>query len=179
MNKKLKTQNSKFKIRRGFTLVEMILYVAIVSIFVTAMIEFALNIVYGRVKSYTQQEVNQNMRLAGKRINFEIRNATGVNSVSASSVNLAVSDSARNPTVIGLNGGRLTIGYGVSGSCPTTAPCNLTSNLVNVSNLTFSDLSVSPFSTNIRFSITIESSGSVIEQQYPETYAGAAELRSK
>ena len=158
---------------------EMLLYVVIVSIFVTAMVSFAWDAIYGRVKSYTHQEVNQNIRLAGKRINFEIRNATGVNEpVGPSSISLQMSDSARNPTIIDVSSGRLRIGYGSAGACPTTAPCNLTSNLVNVSNLTFTDLRVLPDSINIKFSITVESTGDRQEFQKTETYESSSELRS-
>ena len=168
----------KSNLKLGFTLVEMILYVAIVSIFVTAMVSFAWDAIYGRVKSYTHQEVNQNIRLAGKRINFEIRNAAGVNSASGSNLNLAMSDSSRNPTIIDVSGERLRIGYGSSGTCPTSNPCNLTSNIVSVTNLNFTDLSVSPDSINIKFSITVESTGDRQEFQKTETYESSSELRS-
>jgi len=73
--KKISKRNS------GFTLVELILYIALVSIFLTGVIMFTWDILYGRVKSYVQEEVNQNSRFAAKRIIYEIRNASGVNSV--------------------------------------------------------------------------------------------------
>ena len=174
----IKSQISNLKSQKGFTLVEMLLYVVIVSIFVTAMVSFAWDAIYGRVKSYTHQEVNQNIRLASKRINFEIRNASGVNTASGSTLDLAMSDSSLNPTVIDVSSGRLRIGYGSAGPCPTSAPCNLTSNIVNVSNLTFTNLSVSPDSINIKFSITVESTGDRQEFQKTEIYESSSELRS-
>lgn len=161
----------------GFTLIEMLLYVAIISILITAMISFSWDAIYGGVRSSTEQEVNQNTRLAAKRILYEIRNASGVNIVSGSTLNLSSSDSSRNPTVIDVSGGRLRIGYGASGPCPTSSPCYLTSNQVTVSNLIFTNLSSSPYE-NIKFSITVEATGGVQEFNKSETFIGAGEVRS-
>src|SRR3989344_8835546 len=87
-----------FGISKGFTLIELILYIAIVGIFISGAILFAWDIIYGRVRSNAQQQVSQNLRLAGKRMIYEIRNASDVNSISASSLSLALTDPARNPT---------------------------------------------------------------------------------
>lgn len=179
MKKKSKIQNLKLKAEKGFTLIEMILYVAIIAIFVTSLTSFAWDAIYARVKSYTHQEVNQNLRLASKRILLEIRNASGINEpVGPSSLSLAMNDINRNPTVIDVSGGRLRVGWGSSGPCPVSSPCNLTSNLVNITNLTFTDLSVLPDSINIKFSLTVQSTGDRQEYQKTETYESSAELRS-
>ena len=180
MKKMSKVKRQISNQQRGFTLVELILYIAIVSIFMTAVIMFTSDIIYGRVKSQVHQEVNQNIRLASKRIMFEIRNASAVNTVGGSSISLASTDASRNPTVIDVDvpSGRLRIWYGSSGACPASAPCFLTSNKVTVSPLTFTDLSASG-STNIKFSITVESTGDRQEFQKSETYEASAELRSQ
>lgn len=170
----------KKNIQNGFTLIELILYIGISAMFMTAATLFAWDVIYGRVKSYAQQEVNQNMRLASKRIIYEIRNASGINTVSANSISLAMSDSSRNPTVIDLSGGRVRIGYGTSGSCPTTTPCSLTSNAVTVSALSFTNFSSLPNSENIRFTITMSKEAGTVAKEFQETqtYTGSAELRS-
>lgn len=162
----------------GFTLIELILYIALVSIFISGAIFFAWDIIYGRVKSQVQQEVSQNLRLAAKRIVYEIRNAGGINSISASTISLANTDPARDPTVFDVSGGRLRIGYGSAGACPVSSPCELTSNEVSVSNLSFSDLSKGTESINIQFSITVESTGERAEWQKSQTYSSSVELRS-
>jgi type II secretory pathway pseudopilin PulG len=162
----------------GFTLVELILYISITSIFMVGVIYFTWDIVYGRVKSYVQQEINQNIRLAGKRIIYELRNASSINSLSSDSISLASVDSSRNPTVISLSDGRLKIGFSDVGDCPISDPCNLTSNLVKVTNLTFTDLSTDPTSKNIRFYITIESTGDRVEFQKSESVESTIELRT-
>ncbi|KKQ98559.1 MAG: hypothetical protein UT24_C0009G0059 [Candidatus Woesebacteria bacterium GW2011_GWB1_39_12] len=170
-NSKFQVPNSKFS--RGFTLVELILYIAIVTMFMTGVIYFTSDIVYGRVRSQVHQEVNQNMRLAVKIIMYEIRNASGVNSVSASSISLASTDAGRNPTVIDrdVSSGRLRIGYGGN-------QYFLTSNKVTVTALNFTDFSTAG-STNVRFSITIEATGDRQEFQKSETYETSVELRSQ
>ncbi len=170
MKEKSKIKNLKFKINNGFTLVELILYIAIVTIFMTGVIYFTSDIVYGRVKSQVHQEVNQNIRFASKRIMYEIRNASSV-TVSPSSITLGSTDVGRNPTVIDVFGNRLRIGYGGN-------QYFLTSNKVTVSNLSFTDLSTAG-TTNVKFSITIDSTGDRREFQKSETYETSVELRSQ
>ncbi len=165
----------------GFTLVEMILYIAIVSIFMTGLVYFTWDVIYGRVKSFVHQEVNQNIRFASKRIAFEIKNAKSVTSPSSGSANsltLEYAEANRNPTVINVNNGRIQIGYGNTGNCPTSNPCFLTSNKVSVTGLTFTNLS-SGNSTNIKFGFTVSSSGDRQEFNKSETYETSVELRSK
>lgn len=169
---------NKSKNERGFTLVELTLYIAITGMLMTSMVYFTWDIVYGRVKSTIQQEVNQNMRLASKRILYETRNAVSVNSVTASTLCLEMSDSSRNPTYFHVTSGRLMIGWGGgSSNCTSlTSDEDITSNAVAVSDLTFTDLS-SGESENIQFSITIESVSDRSEFSKSETYTGSAELR--
>lgn len=175
----LSTLNSQFD--HGFTLIELIIYIALVSIFISGAILFAWDIIYGRVKSGVQREVTQNLRLASKRLVYEIRNASGINSVSTSTISLVMDDSDRNPTVFDVSGGRLRIGYGSSGGCPTTNPCSLTSDEVTVTNLAFTDLSSSGGeSVNIQFTITLESNNPSGRQEWEksQTYTTSVELRS-
>lgn len=162
----------------GFTLIEMILYLAISSIFLTGLVYFTWDIIYGRVKSFTFQEVNYNIRFASKRITYEIKNAKSVNSITGSSISLQMTDASRNPTEIQLTGGRIRIGYGLSSSCPINNPCYLTSDKVTVNDLAFTDLS-SGNSSNIKFLLTVESSGDRQEYNNIQTVETAVEVRSK
>jgi prepilin-type N-terminal cleavage/methylation domain-containing protein len=162
----------------GFTLIELLLYIGIVSILLTGAIMFAWDVIYGRVKSSIQREVGSNIRLASERIGYEIRNAYSINLASGSTLSLAVSDTNRNPTVFSLSNGRLMIGYGASGPCPTSNPCALTSNLVNVSELIFTDQSSGSDSYNIKYNISIESTTARSQWQHNQSYRGSVELRS-
>lgn len=162
----------------GFTLIELLLYVAISILMIVALVGFGQNLVINRVRARTQQEVNQNLRLVAERVSFEIRNAVSINSVSASSISLNATDSARSPTVIDLNSGRIRLGSGSSGSCTSSSPCNLTSNLVTVTNLAFTNMSSASASQHIRFTYTLANSTGRAEYTYNQTYTGSAELRS-
>ncbi|KKR10536.1 MAG: hypothetical protein UT39_C0018G0009 [Candidatus Woesebacteria bacterium GW2011_GWA1_39_21] len=177
--KVLPSQWQKSKLKRGFTLIEMILYIAIVSIFLTGLVYFTWDLIYGRLKSYIQQEVNQNIRFASARIIYEIRNAKSVNSPTSGSsetLSLTMSDVNRNPTIIDVANGRLRIGYGSSGTCPTSNPCYLTSNKVSLSELSFSNLTKDG-SKNIKFTLTVSSFGDREELNKSETFESAVELR--
>ena len=172
-----KTSNQK-----GFTLIELILYIAIISIFITGTILFAWDIIHASVKSDIHREVSQNLRLVSMRIAHEIRNASGINSspsLPGSSISLGNIDSSKNPTVIDLSSGRIRIGQGSSGSCPSSSPCYLTSNNVTVTSLQFTDLSsAGDESKNINFVITLESNADRKEWQKTQTYTGSVEIRS-
>jgi hypothetical protein len=146
-----------------------------VSIFITGAINFYWDIMYGRVKSKVQREVSQNARIVSRRIVNEVRNASAINSVSASSLSLAMPDAARNPTVIDFSNNQVRIGYGSGGSCPVTNPCVLTSDQV-VSNLSFTDTS-GAVSESIEFSLDISSSSEVSEYNQSMSVNSSATVR--
>jgi prepilin-type N-terminal cleavage/methylation domain-containing protein len=169
--------------KKGFSLIEMILYIAIVSIFLGGVVQLAWNSIYGRVKSQVMQQVSYASRFAGKRMLFEIRNASGINSVTASSLCLASADSVRNPTHIYLSGSAIHIGWG--GGSPTCASTTndvaLTGSNVTVSSLVFTNLSTSSLSSrHVQFTYTISSSATSGRQEYvaSQSYEGSAEIRS-
>jgi len=166
---------------RGFTLIEMILYIAIVSIFLGGVVQLSWNSIYGRVKAQVMEHVNYAARFAGKRIMYEIRNASGINTVSVNSLCLASIDSARNPTRIYLSGGAIRIGWGGgSATCSTTTnDVLLTGSNVVVSNVVFTNLTNGAFSKHIQFTYTVSSSATSGRQEYvwSQSYEGSAELR--
>jgi type II secretory pathway pseudopilin PulG len=169
------------KTKLGFTLVELILYIALISIFITGAILYAWDIIYGGAKSEVQRNVNQNLRIVSKRIIYEIRNASVINLITSNELCLASSDPTRNPTRIYILAGRLHIAWG-GGSTNCSGMINdqpLTSNKVLISNLIFTDRSSGSVSTNVEFSFTISSSGARQEWQKSKSYNGSAETRSK
>jgi type II secretory pathway pseudopilin PulG len=179
MTIKLKTK----KTIQGYTFIELLLYISIITIFISGAIRFAWNIVYGQVKSDVQREVVQNLRLASKRIIYEIRNATSINSIAANEVCLEMYDSTYNPTRIYVDQGRLRIGWGGGGSnCTSTTNDEvLTTNEVIVSDLTFTDLtSPASESINVGLNLTIEYSNQSTrsEFEFNQTYTTSVELRS-
>lgn len=79
----------QFNNNRGFTFIELILYVSIVTIILTAVIPFAWAIITSRTKSSTEQEVFSQARYVSERLKYEIRNAYGIDPASSFGVNLA------------------------------------------------------------------------------------------
>lgn len=164
----------------GFTLIELILYIALVSIFLTGAVLFTWDIVYGRVRSSIQQEANQNLRHVAKRISYEVRNASDINSLASGDLCLASSELSHNPTRIYLDSGLIKISWG-GGSIDCSSMINdeaLTSSDFEVTDLTFSNQSSGSDSYNIGFSFTIENTTDRVEWQTNQTYTGSSEMRS-
>ena len=177
MRKKMKTE-------AGFTFIEAILYVAIVSIMLTALVPFVWNIVEGGSKSSVQQEVSGNARFVSERIKYEIRNATGINAatdcVSANkTISLANSTGSLDPTVITYTNPNVTIKQGTSG--PLATPMPLNSSDVIVTNFSCSNnSSVDDKTKNVSFSFTVSQASTTLRQDFKSsmTVQSSAEVRS-
>lgn len=173
-----KIRNWKLEIGNsfGFTLIEVILYTAIVSIFLTALIPFAWDVIGGGVKSSAQQEVSSQARFVSERIKYEIRNSTGINSVSATSISLSSSVAANNPTIIDLLGGNIRIKLGAS------SEVNLNSPDTKITSLTFTNYSSTENDTkHIQFTFTIDDNFASSRQEFDVpsyTVESSAEIRS-
>lgn len=177
--KKTIIHNSLFIIQNwGFTLLEVILYVAIVSIFLTALIPLAWNIIGGGVKNSAQQEVFSQARYVSERIKYEIRNADGINSISSSSISLDVATAANDPTIITLSGTNVTIKLG------TADLVNLNSEDTKITSLAFTDYSdniATGKTKHIQFTFTIDDNFGSTRQEYDvPSYSveSSAEVRS-
>jgi len=175
-------QNLKFKIKhnyRGFTLIELLIYLSIVSIFITGAIYFTIDLLHIQIKSEVEQNVSHNLNLVSKRISYEIQQAISINSASGSTLSLNLPDSNRSPTIIDFQSGRIRIGFGNSGSCSSSSPCNLTDNKINITNLNFTQLQSGTESASINFTITAQNNSLINELNYSQNYSGNVELRVK
>jgi len=167
---------------RGFTLIELILYIALVSTVLVAIIQFGWNAVYIQKKSEVYQELVHNLRFAEKRIAFEIRNASGINSVTTNALCLSSADAAHNPTKLYLSAGAIRIGWGGgSATCATTTNDQpLTSSKITISTVNFVNLSVVGKSKNIHFDMTgsYANPGARKEFSMTSSLSSSQELRS-
>ena len=68
--------------QQGFTLLEIILYIALLAIMLTGVTYFTLDIIYSQVKANAFREVQQNARFALQRMTYEIRKAESIASIS-------------------------------------------------------------------------------------------------
>lgn len=161
---------------KGFTLIETILYVTIVSVMVVALVNFALNVIEGGVKSSNQQEVYSQVRYLSERIKQEIRNASDINTVSATQISLKEPiASGKDPTIISLSGGIVSIQQGGGSvvalhSADTSVPSLIFTNLTSADNKT----------KHIRFVLTMTDNFTSLRQEYQEsvTLEASSELRS-
>ena len=142
----------------GFTFIELILYTALVSIFLTSAVYFAWNVIYSQVKSTVQQEVSENLRFISGRIQAEIRNAQEINNVGTSSIEL---DSGLiGITTISLVG--QTVQITQSGQTS-----DLSSDKVEVTELLFTNLTSGDQKTkNVKFSLALRYKNSNDRQEW-------------
>ena len=154
------------KSQSGTTLIEMILYIGIVALMATAMVQLYIEIIRLRARATDIQEVNESIRLAASKIGFEVRRADAINGV-GSSLGLMSIESGRNPTTFDLNNGRIRMTVG-------TSVAYITSNLVNISAFTLQNLSSGDSLTqDVRFTIT------GVYNNNSATVTNSAEIRSK
>ena len=142
----------------GFTLIEMIIYVAIIGGVIASFVSYSLSIGESRNKSYVAQEVHANSRLALDVVTNSIRSANGIN-VGASTfdadpgiLSLSMANLTLNPTIIDLSAddGILRITQGAN------APIEITNPNVKVTNLIFENLTSTGGKASIGIDLTID-----------------------
>ncbi|HJV33190.1 MAG TPA: prepilin-type N-terminal cleavage/methylation domain-containing protein [Patescibacteria group bacterium] len=113
---------------RGFTLLEFILYFALISIVVGMVAAFAVDMVKTRAKTAAIAEVEQNMRFGMQRILGSVRQATKLNAgtsnfdAATGVLSVDMPDPAATPTVFDLVDGVLRIKEGAAAAVPLTSP---------------------------------------------------------
>lgn len=163
--------------KKANTLIELIIYIALVSGIGMASIMFVTNLVTGRVKSVLEENVIHNMRLSTRRISSEIRQSSAIISLATTDLCLTTSVPSRNPTRIYLSSSRLYLGFGGSCASPTDS-YPLTSADVSVSDLVFKD-STSGDAKTIDFTYKISGLNTVGRQEwiYDTTASSSASIR--
>ena len=171
--------------KNSFTLIEVLLYIAIVTIIMSAFVLFAWNAIILGAKNNTQQELYAQGRIISERILSEIRNANDLNTgtsnfdvdlVSNSSYQLSLVDNApNNPTIFNVTSGILMIKQGAS------AAIALHSNTIKVTSLIFTNYSSADTKTkHVGYVLQLSTNSSSASQQYQGTVAfdSSAEIRS-
>ncbi len=163
--------------RGGFTLLELLLYFAIVSVMTLVISAFLFSILEARAKSRAIAEVEQQAGNAIQIISRTIRNAENVNfpapSATSSSLSLDVWDAAKDPAIFDVSGAALRIKEG------TGAEIALTSSRVVVSNPVFSNLSrAGTFGVvRVQFTLSYVNPENRNEYDYSKTFYVSAALR--
>jgi Tfp pilus assembly protein PilW len=167
--------NNLLKSPKGFTLMELILYVFVSSIILLA-ITFGLFLALeSRTRQQTVAEVNQQGLQVMQLITQTIRNAKSVTTpsfgTSSSTLSLQTSDGTRNPTVFYASSTSLYMTEG------TTSPVRLTNSHVKISNIVFQNISSAGATqgvVEISFTLSFASSTNRNEYSYTKDFVGSA-----
>lgn len=178
-------KNIQSTCKKGFTFIEVLLYMGIVSFILGAIISFAWNIIDFGVKSAIQQEVSAQARYISERLKYEIRNANsiqtsdfGVNLADDASKNISVSqDTPHDPTRIFVQDNQVFIQQGTADSVSLQSADTIVTSLV------FMDYSSADGSTQyVDFTVTVKADypNANGRQEYQEsvTIESGAEVRS-
>lgn len=165
--------------KKAFTLLEIILYIGLLTLFLAITGGIAINIIFNKTKLSVIQEVSQNGRFAMEKIYNSIINSDGVNvpisGQSGAVLSLVVADSLKNPTIFDLSSGILRIKEGNS------QPVDLTSDKVIVTSLSFSNVSYTntPGTIKVQMSIKFKNPDNRQEYNLEKTFYSSANIRKK
>lgn len=170
----------------GFTFIELILYITIVTIMLSAIIPFAWNVIEGGTKSSVEQEVFSQARYVSERLKYEIRSAAGINAGASNfDVNLANNSLQKLQLAESSPVNTLDISVTTAGLVQldpgNDVPYTINSSDTKVTNLIFTNYTSADNKTkHVGFTLTITSSYSGSRQEFKETITlrGSAEVRN-
>ncbi len=158
MINKFKIKNLRLKIqifRKGFTLVEVLIYAGIVTMIITFALLGTYQIIDYQDRLEDQLEVTENSKFLIQKIAWVLQNNSAINSpvLGSSGLSLSVNklNYGSNPLVITLSNGRVWL------SAAGASAVSLTNSRVTASNLIVDHLNFSNQSA-IRFRVTLENS---------------------
>ncbi len=161
---------------KGFTLIELLLYISISGIILVAFSAMFVQTLYASHKDAIIRDMEYQSNFVMTKMLQSIRNATAVNTptgnTSNTSLSLAVSTAANNPTKYSLSGGQIFITEGAA------VARSLTGTSINYTSLQFYDYSNTGTEGSIRVVLTgnyVNASGKN-EESYTKTYYGSASL---
>jgi hypothetical protein len=154
----------KLNHQSGSSLIEMLIYISIVSVFLITLINFSWDVIYSKVKNTTIGETTDNTHVIIEKIGLATRNADSIATptVGQTSQTLVINNPSGGQTTFDLNSGRLRINEGMG-------YFYLTSSKVNITNLEFINLSRSNTEGNIRIKMTVSHINPENKQEYSAT----------
>lgn len=162
---------------KGYTLIELLLYVVILGSLLTAISLYFSTSAESRIKNQSIAEVTQQGAIIMERITYTIRNADSITSPtagnSAASLTLAMATAGINPTVFDVSSQVIRVSEG-GGSA-----VGLSNSQVQISGLTFTNLTRSgtPGVVRISFTVSRVNNSNRNEYNYQKTFTASASLR--
>lgn len=151
--------------RPGFTLIELIIYIALTAIVVVVLLRVMLTVMGTREKMETVSTVHQELRFSMDRITQSARNAVSVETgasvfgSSSGSLSLAMGDASVSPTVFSLSGGRIYMRAATGAALP------LTSTNMIVDQLQFTNLTASGSSGTVKIQMHAVSAARTVAKE--------------
>jgi len=165
--------------KKAFTLIEFLIYIGIVTIVLLAAGAITFNVIYGKAKLDSIEELNYSARLAMNEITESIKSADLINSPvqgeSASSLSLQFGDALVDPKVFDLSDGVLRVKEGDG------AAVSITPDEVRVTELSFFNLSYDGSPGTIRVKMMMEFNNPSNRQEYnfENTFYTTVNIRKK
>lgn len=165
----------------GYTIIEMLLYIAIFSLIIGSILSVAMSIANQRIQNQITQEVDYQGNLAITNITQNLRNASTINTPTpgntSASLSLNTPSSDNNPSIYDVindqSVDKLRFKAGVS------AAEYLTSSRVSISNLSFSNMAITGGrdSVYISFTLTYHNPANKPQLDYQKNFYGVTTLR--
>jgi len=166
----------KLAAEKGYTLIELLLYMAIVGVLLTSVTTFFGMTADARFKNQTVAEVNDQGQAMMDYMTQTIRNATSITTpvaaASGASLTLVVPTGSLSPTVFSLSSSALQVKEGAA------AAISLTNNDVQVNSISFTNLTRSGTSGVVQISFVLArvNVNSHNEFDYQKTFTDTAEI---
>lgn len=162
--------------RKGFTLLEVLLYITIFSIIIGSFVTFLIMVFETKVKNQAIRQVSHDGYFVINMINYNIRNAKDFNyplkGNSSSSVSIQTYTTSTNPTIYYLESGYI---YEKKGAA---SPVKLSSSRVVISNFLLNNISKGdPGVMTISFDVIHINPEGRNEYNYSNKFYGSASLR--
>jgi Tfp pilus assembly protein PilW len=165
----------------GFSIIELLIYVAIFATMIGAVVGLAVLTTGQKVSSQATADINYQGEAALALITQTVHQANGITTpaagIAGSSLSLVMSTSSVNPTVFSsYNDGstnRLQVKEGVAAT-----QNNLTNGHANITNLTFTNMSLPSTKGSVLISFTLSSKSGSARQEfsYSKNFFGAATI---
>jgi len=165
------------KINKGFTLIELVIYISLVSIMLLGIASFTKIILQTRTRNQVIAEVEQQGIQIAQILTQTIRNAENIIQPTPSNTNnnliLDVFDASKDPTIFSLNSNIINIKEGAG------SQINLNNSRVEVQDLTFQNFSRLDTSGIIKFSFSLNynNQSGRPEYNYSKVFYGSISLR--
>lgn len=158
--------------KKGFSIIEFLIYIAILAIAIAAMGLVLSNIFRVGVRTDVVQEVSHNGRFAIQRIGQTIRESSGIDEpeTEGNRLELSFEDPAKNPTVFDVSEGKLRIREG------NKEYIELTTSRVNVDKLFFQK--VSDNSVRVEMNISFYNPQGLPEYEFNSFFTSSFTLKN-